>query len=297
MFDTTNRSQSFLSPPTNKSVWQIESPELLSRIKNEKKTVYHLGKKIANYLSIVYEILSEAKDKPKVIKCDICELSNEYEIVNYLYKDTTTLPTGIVLPFKGFIKIEPNNGLLSSFLIMPKYDCSLESWYPSTIDHALEALIQITKGLIYLNQKEVFHGDLYLRNIFHRNYKGKNRYDIADYGCGAIISNYKSKASIIKFLSSKFCIPFCEIQHIEMISSEEDVKQEFIKLLFQRDMCKFYEIIEEICKRCKRQKSFAEFSEKEKKLFVYSQMLIENLKNDAKMENLETILQNLEQMI
>ena len=103
---------------------------------------------------------------------------------------------GLMIHSKAWLKID-----WCEVLIMHKYDNSLCDIVETlTSDEKLEAITQISYGLVKLHELGIAHDDLKFANILYD--KQKNRYDIADFGYAKFLKNIKSKEDRTKLINN-----------------------------------------------------------------------------------------------
>ncbi len=141
--------------------------------------------------------------KIKAYKYSQSSMKHEYEIsLSWPNKST-----GLLLHPKAYF---PNfEGGQGSAMVMHKYDGNLDDFcYSLNEEQNLEAVCQISQGLVTLHDLNILHRDLFLPNIFYD--KNRNRYDIGDFGrsefCGvdSETSYEKDASSLVQTINKIF---------------------------------------------------------------------------------------------
>ncbi len=143
-------------------------------------THYDVGESLGNGANGVVHVLTPTESqkgrKLKAFKYSTDSMKREYEIsLNWPNKST-----GLLLRPKAYL-LGFGNGALGNMIVMHKYDGSLADFYLAmNRAERLEAVCQISQGLVTLHDLHILHGDLRLANIFCD--ENMNRYDLGDFG-------------------------------------------------------------------------------------------------------------------
>lgn len=266
----------------------------LTRIKKGQEVQYRTNELIVKCVCYNYTLISLSISNPKVIKFGKGDLSHSFNMVGYLYSGSQGPLIGIILPIKAYIPTK-KYPQISSMQIMAKYDNCLSFWDPSTPYEALDAMVQIAKGLCYLKNKGVYHGAVGISNVLFRSKHGKTRYDLASFRDSMRISDYKTRKSIVNALDHTD-IHFEEKEKIKALKSKEVIREKFKELLFHTDAKKFCYAIQDISAKCSTMSCLTNCTKADRKLikalYNLSGKLISELETDV--PNIETLLEKLE---
>lgn len=159
--------------------WQKVDQGVYQRTKNGRITVYKRGQILGTGLrASVYELLPIDGGKQKALKISSCSFSALDTTVSRQIH-SQGLADGIIKPSKAFF----NQDNLW-YTILPKYEGSLKQLLIDKKISELElvqGLQQVLSGLKHLHRTQIAHCDLYLANILVGTWKGKRRFDIADF--------------------------------------------------------------------------------------------------------------------
>lgn len=192
-----------MEPIRAQSQWTIDrskpKPEF-TRTKNGKIVKYVAGKILGQgERSIVYEVLpvSEGKWKTKAVKVDQQGSLPEHAL---LMKINAAGPvTGISKAPKAYFPTQIKDKKNRPMMVMPKYRDNLARLVmrrEMSEKELLEGLKQVVMGLQYLKDHELFHGDVNSHNVFVGDWKGKKRFDLADFEFAADLSTYKTRQEL-----------------------------------------------------------------------------------------------------
>lgn len=177
-----------MEPPRNSqnsTCWKIQvstDKVIFSRQKGEDLRIYAISNSLGWGSTRIYNELKPLNDgKSKAIQKgkDIETNRNEFKLLQKLNPHGDQV--GISKPAKCFFEV-PEWG--ASAQIMPKYKTDLRQmfWENSlNEEEAIEALSQVLRGLKFLREQGIFHGDIDERNVLFGMWKKCKRFDIADF--------------------------------------------------------------------------------------------------------------------
>lgn len=244
-------TQSFFIQPSKNSWYLYEMGDSwnFQRIKNsDQVTNYKLSATIGlGFNAVIFDLDPQNEKKFKAIKIYNQSVTpREYELIQKLNSHGPQI--GILKPGKAFFPAVSEFNI-PAMLVMPKYQsCLLELLDKEKIadDDAINALRQITAGLLYLKENFIYHGDISLRNILFKEDENGKRYDIADFESGLDFKNFTTLEEFRKAMSER--PPF--IGYFETLSldhlSNEEATERYRQLLFRHDAASFGYLISEL---------------------------------------------------
>jgi serine/threonine protein kinase len=159
--------------------WQKVDNDVYSRRKNGRDILYRTGELLGSgKRACVYELIPDGGGRPKALKISGCAYSvNDTEISRSVHSQG--LVAGIVKPSKAFF-VDGHVWIT----ILPKYEGSLDQLLIAkkiSENEVVQGLQEVSCGLKKLHELQIAHCDLCLSNILVGTWKGKRRFDLADF--------------------------------------------------------------------------------------------------------------------